>query len=303
MSHWQELNLAAINKRLAPVRRLPPGILFECRSQYNHIIVRRTADQVLLCYRHARRRVEEVESRLSLVDPLALLSEYTQAMLLALVWQPRPRHILLLGLGGGRLQMVLHHYLENASLYTAELDPVVIKVARRFFGFAPDERQHIAVKDGREYLRGVPSEAPYDLVFLDAYQAGGIPLRLCTREFYAECRASLTPEGAVTTNLQTSTPLYDAVRKTFAASFRHTAVFPLLAGNVIVIGSDATQFSLDEIRERAAAVQEHYQCDFALPQWAQTLTAKAPYRPSAPILHDANTLGTGSLSLRGSGLS
>jgi spermidine synthase len=303
MSRWQELNLAAINKRLALVRRLPPGILFERRSQYNHIIVRRTADQVLLCYRRARRRVEEVESRLSLVDPLALLSEYTQAMLLALVWQPRPHHILLLGLGGGRLQMVLHHYLENASLYTAELDPVVIKVARRFFGFAPDERQHIAVKDGREYLRAVPSEAPYDLVFLDAYQAGGIPLPLCTREFYAECRASLTPEGAVTTNLQTSTPLYDAVRKTFAASFRHTAVFPLLAGNVIVIGSDAARFSLDEIRERATAVQEHYQCDFALPQWAQTLAAKAPYRPSAPILHDANTLGTGSLSLRGSGLS
>lgn len=113
MSHWQELNLAAITKRLAPVRRMSPGILFERQSQHNHIIVRRTADQVLLCYRHDRHRSEEIESRLNLSDPLALASDYTQAMLLALAWQPAPHHILLIGLGGGRLQMVLHHYLSN----------------------------------------------------------------------------------------------------------------------------------------------------------------------------------------------
>ncbi|MBI3304544.1 MAG: fused MFS/spermidine synthase [Deltaproteobacteria bacterium] len=301
MSRWQELNLAAISRRLAPLRRMPPGILFERRSQYNHIVVRRTADQLLLCYRHAHRRSEEVESRLDPAHPLALLSEYTQAMLLALAWQSAPRHILLIGLGGGRLQMVLHHYLEDTILYTVELDPVVVEVARRFFGCAPDERQHLIVKDGRDYLRGMPPEAPYDLILLDAYRAGGIPLHLCTREFYAECRAALASGGAVATNLQASTPLYDAARKTFAASFRHTVVFPLLGGNVIVIGSDAERLDLQEIRKRAVAVQEHYRCDFALPEWAQVMAIAAPYRQSAPILHDTNAPSPGSLSPRGRG--
>jgi len=286
MSHWQELNLAAINRRLAPVRRMPPGILFAWRSQYNHIIVRRTTDQVVLCFRHEHRRLEEVEARLSLADPLALVSDYTKAMLLALAWQPAPRHILLIGLGGGRLQMVLHHYLQDTTLFSVEIDPVVVEVARRFLGFAPDARQHLTVKDGRDYLRGMPAEAPYDMILLDAYHAGGIPLHLSTREFYAECRAVLTPTGVVATNLQAGTPLYDAARKTFAASFRHTAVFPLLGGNVVVIGADADRLHRGEIQKRAAAVQQRYGCDFALPEWTQAGAIKAPYRPNAPILHD-----------------
>ena len=288
MSHWQELNLAAINKRLAPVRRLSPGILFEQRSQYNHIIVRRTADQILLCYRHEHHRSEEVQSRLSLTDPLALLSDYTQAMLLFLAWQPAPQHILLVGLGGGRLQMVLHHYLQDTVLFTVEIDPLTVEVARRFFGFASEVHQQLTVKDGRNYLRSLPTEAPYDVILLDAYQASGIPLHLCTREFYAECRAVLAPSGVIATNLQAGTPLYDAARKTFAASFRHTAVCPLLGGNVVVIGSDAERLYPDQIRERVIAAQQRYHCDFALPEWTQALAIKASYRPSAPILHDTD---------------
>jgi spermidine synthase len=289
MSRWQELNLVALTRRLAPLRRMPPGILFERVSRYNHIVVRWTTDQLLLCYRHPRHQIEEIESRLNPAAPLTLLSEYTQAMLLALVWQPAPRRILLVGLGGGRLQMVLHHYLEETTLYTVEIDPVVVEVARRFFGIVPDERQHIIVKDGRDYLRGMPAEAPYDLILLDAYHAGGIPLHLCTHEFYSECRAHLAPGGAVATNLQASTPLYDAARKTLAVSFRHTAVFPLLGGNVVVIGSDAERLSLQEIRARAGVLQERYGCDFSLPGKAGAFTVVAPYRQSAPVLHDVNS--------------
>src|SRR5262245_22791098 len=118
MSPWQRYNLAAIDKRLAVARHARQGVLFEQQSAYNDIVARRVGGQLHLCYRHPRQRIEEIESRLSLADPLALLSEYTQAMLLALVWCPIPRRILLIGLGGGRLQLVLHHYLEQASLLT-----------------------------------------------------------------------------------------------------------------------------------------------------------------------------------------
>lgn len=289
MSPWQEQNLAAITRRLSPRKRGLAGILFERQSLYNHIIVRRIADQLLLCYRHAHHRTEEVESRLSLTDPLRLLSDYTQAMLLALAWQPAPHRILLLGLGGGRLQMVLHQYLQDAELYTVELDPMVVDVARRFFGIVTDERQRITVKDGRDYLRGMPTEAPYDLILLDAFQVGGIPLHLCTREFYTECHANLSPGGVIATNLHTSTSLYDAVRKTFAVSFRHTLAFRLLGGNVVVIGTDTERLSLSELRQRAKEIQERYGFDYSLPELAQTHFSGAPYRQGAPILRDAHT--------------
>lgn len=288
MSPWQKSNVTAIEQRLAVIRRARPGVLFEQQSPYNYIIVRRITEQLLLCYRHPRQRVEEIESRLSLTDPLALMSEYTQAMLLVLAWRPTPRRMLLIGLGGGRLQLILHHYIEQASLYTVELDPLIVDVAQRFFGFALDERQHVIVKDGREYLRSVPTEALYDVIFLDAYRAGGIPLHLSTREFYQECRAALAPGGAIVANLQAGVALYHAARKTFTSVFRHVAAFPLLAGNVVVVGSDTEQLALDEIRARAASVQRQYGFDFALPSWAETMSTAMPSDPRAPLLRDSD---------------
>jgi spermidine synthase len=286
MSRWQEQNLTAVAQRLAPVRRLPLGVLFEQTSHYNHIIVRRTTDQLLLCYRNLQHHTEEVESRLTLDRPLSLSSIYTQVMLLALVWTPAPQRILLIGLGGGRLQMVLHHYLESTTLYTVEIDPIVVEVAGRFFGIAPDERQQIIVKDGREYLRSMPAEAPYDMILLDAYQASGIPFHLRTREFYAECYSALRTRGVVATNLQRATPLYEAALKTFLVSFSYTAVFPVLGGNVVVIGTNAAPLGFQEICDRARTLQSHYGWQFSLPEHAQLLVTAPLYRPNTKVLHD-----------------
>lgn len=288
MSPWQKHNLTAIDKRLVDARRARQGVLVERQSPYNDIVVRRAREQLLLCYRHPRQRVEEIESRLSLTEPLALMSEYTQAMLLALAWRSTPHRILLIGLGGGRLQVVLHHYLEQVSLYTVELDPLVLELAQQFFGFAIDDRQHVIVEDGRAYLSRALAEAPFDLIFLDAYRAGGVPSHLSTREFYDECRALLIPGGAVAANLQSGSSRYHAAQKTFASAFRHTAVFPLLGGNVVVIGSDTEHLDKDEIRVRAAAVQRQYGFDFALPSWAETLSTFSRLHPHAPILRDLN---------------
>jgi spermidine synthase len=124
---------------------------------------------------------------------------------------------------------------------------------------------------------------------LDAYQANGIPVHLCTREFYAECRANLTDSGVVATNLHASTSIYDAARKTFALAFRYTTAFRLLGGNVVVIGSDTERIGAPELCERVAAVQVRYGFDFSLPELARRQASGAPYRQNAPVLSDAYT--------------
>ena len=177
-----------------------------------------------------------------------------------------------------------------AQCHDHKYDPITQKEFYQLYAFFNNANEDVLdaplAGEMGPYLQSTPAEASYDLILLDAYQAGGVPLHLCTREFYAECRAHLTSAGVVATNLQASTPLYDAARKTFAVSFRHTATFPLLGGNVILIGSDAERLSLQQIRERASAVQERYRCDFSLPEWAQALASAAPYRQNTPILHD-----------------
>ena len=287
MSPWQEHNLAAITRRLAPLRHSPQGILFEQRSAYNHIVVRRKRNQLLLCYRHQQSRVEEVQSRLDPLSPLDLLSPYTQAMLLALVWCPQPRRILFIGLGGGRLQMILHHVFERAQLDTVELDPLVVDLATRFFGFCPDERQRAVIADGRSHIRALAAETTYDLIILDAYRAEGVAPHLLTYDFYSECHALLGLHGLVVSNLHSSTPIYDAARRTFVTAFRHTTACSVSSGNIVVVGSDTVALDPRKIQDRVALAEQSGISGLPLTAWAKHVSFRTPYRRRAPILRDS----------------
>jgi spermidine synthase len=216
-------------------------------------------------------------------------------MLLSLIWRPEPKRILLIGLGGGRLQMILHHYMEQVILHTVELDLLVVEVAERFFGICQDKRQRIMVQDGREYLRSAATHTAYDIILLDAYRVEGIPHHLSTQEFYNECRACLAPGGVVVTNLQSGTPGYDAARKTFDAAFQQTMVFPLFGGNVIAIGRDLasdppalTPIDEQEFYTRVGLVEQRFLGQIPLARLAQTRDKKRSYRKNVPILHDGD---------------
>ena len=291
MSPWQERNLAAITRRLAPLRHCPQGVLFAQRSAYNHVVVRRRQEQLLLCYRHPRSHVEEVQSRLDPLSPLDLLSPYTQAMLLALMWCPQPRRMLFIGLGGGRLQMVLHHVFESAQLETVELDPLVLDLATRFFGFFPDERQRAVIAEGRSHIRALAAGTTYDLIMLDAYRAEGVAPHLLTSDFYAECRARLGPHGLVVSNLHASTPVYDAARRTFAAAFRYTTACSVPSGNVIVTGSDTLAPDPGILRNQAALAERSRASGLPLTTWAKQVSLRTLYRRRAAILRDHEPSG------------
>ena len=285
--------MTVLAHRLAGVRTMRPGIVHEQVSAYNHIVVRRTRRQLLLCYRHPHSRLEEVQSRLDPTSPLALPSAYTQAMLLALVWQPHPRRILLIGLGGGRLQMTLHHYLERTTLHTVELDPLVVEIAERFFGLVQDSRQRIIVQDGWDYLRRTAGRPSYDLILLDAYRAQGIPAHLSTRKFYAECRTCLAPGGVLATNLHSGVPAYPAARTTFAAAWPHTVVFRVFGGNVVIVGSD---LALDEsaFSSRLAEVERCFLGRIPLARLAHSRDLQAHDGKTGRVLHDAGQRNTAS---------
>ena len=288
-SAWQKHNLAAICQRLAAVRAAArSGIVHEQVSAYNHIIVRRTRNQLLLCYRHPRSQVEEIESRLDLSDPLVLPSAYTQAMLLPLIWRPQSLRILLIGLGGGRLQMVLHHYLERVTLHTVELDALVVEAAERFFGIIQDGRQQITVQDGREYLRQTAGRRFYDLILLDAYRVEGVPYHLTTQEFYTECRACLAPGGVVATNLHSGISSYEAARTTFEMAWPRSVVVPVVGGNVVLIGGELAVLDQTAFSARLHLVeQQHFLGHISLARLAaRRHGTKTGSRKARQILHD-----------------
>jgi len=131
--------------------------------------------------------------------PAALALSYTRAMMGCLLFHPEPRHVLLVGLGGGSLAKFIYHALPKTRITALEIDPAVIALREEFKIPPDDERLSILEADGGEYLAREDVQA--DVILLDAYDAVGLPEALCTESFYSNCRRALGTHGVLSANL------------------------------------------------------------------------------------------------------
>src|SRR5881628_3214851 len=172
-------------------------VIYEKASPYNTIIV--TEDhkglRTLLFERGGGR-----QSVVKPGDPDHLELPYARTALAGLALCEEPRRMLVVGLGGGSLPMFLRAHYPAATIDVAEIDPDVVEVAKRFFGFREDERMRSHVGDGRQFIEDA-RQADYDLIFLDAFGARDVPKHLTTREFLQATRRALKPDGVVVSNV------------------------------------------------------------------------------------------------------
>ena len=83
-------------------------------------------------------------------DPGKLLFEYTQVMLLGLLFA-EPRKVLCLGLGAGSLATALHRHCKQAKITAVELRQAVIDVAENYFYLPRGKRlQAVTLMSGGE---------------------------------------------------------------------------------------------------------------------------------------------------------
>src|SRR5467141_3005124 len=166
-------------------------VIYEKASPFNTIIV--TEDhkgmRTLLFERGGGR-----QSVVKPGDPDHLELPYARAALAGLALCEEPRRMLVVGLGGGSLPMFLRAHYPAATIDVAEIDPDVVDVAKKFFGFVEDERMRAHVGDGRQFIEKAPP-GDYDLIFLDAFGARDVPKHLTTREFLQITRRALKPNG------------------------------------------------------------------------------------------------------------
>lgn len=190
-------------------------------------------------------------------DPRKMVFEYTRMMTSALFVQPDPRSILIIGLGGATLPNALHHLLPGTTIDTVELDPAVLRVAERFFGYEPDERQCIFLEDGRAFVERAEREGrQYDMVLLDAFDVDYIPPQLMTLEFLEHVKRILSDSGIVAANSFTQSRLYERESATYAAVFRQ--YFNLRAGldgNRVIIAAKGALPDISDIERNARAWQ------------------------------------------------
>jgi spermidine synthase len=69
-------------------------------------------------------------------------------MMAFLLFNPRPRRILILGLGGGSLAKFCYRHLPSATITAVEIDPHVMALREEFRVPADDERFRVLQGDG-----------------------------------------------------------------------------------------------------------------------------------------------------------
>jgi spermidine synthase len=192
-------------------------VIYEKASPFNTIIV--TEDhrglRTLLFERGGGR-----QSVVKPGDPDHLELPYARVALAGLALCEEPRRILVVGLGGGTLPMFLRKHYPAAAIDAAEIDPEVVDVAKKYFGFREDERMHARTGDGRRFIENA-AQADYDIIFLDAFGARDVPKHLTTLEFLQITRRALKPSGVVVSNVwrPASNPLYDSMARTYREAF------------------------------------------------------------------------------------
>jgi spermidine synthase len=162
--------------------------------------------------------IREVQSRMSVEDPCALDLEYSRTMMGFLLFKPEPRHIGMIGLGGGSLAKFCHRYLPTARIEVVEINPHVLALRDEFSIPPDDERLTVKLGDGAAFVRDAPTAC--DVLMVDGFDYDGQPSALSSQAFYDDCADHLEPDGILAVNLFSQHPKYglfvDRIRRSFA---------------------------------------------------------------------------------------
>jgi predicted membrane-bound spermidine synthase len=122
------------------------------------------------------------------------LAPYIHA-LYGVVRQARPRHVLMIGCGGGTLASMLTR--AGVTVTLVDNDPQSFRLARSYFHLP--ETVTCVVDDGAAFLRQTPDR--YDAIVLDAYAKGRVPRHLVTARFFALVKTRLARGGLLAMNV------------------------------------------------------------------------------------------------------
>ncbi len=146
---------------------------------------------------------DTMESRMEVKNPYAGAFEYTDYFQTIWLWKPDIKSILMMGLGGASTQKAMAHYHPEVTMETAEIDPMVAEVAKKYFSYVLGDKQKLTVIDGRQFL--LHSKNKYDAILMDAYTQGrygaSIPYELVTKEFFQLTKDHLAPDGVLAYNI------------------------------------------------------------------------------------------------------
>jgi len=241
-------------------------LIYQKDSLYHRILVYKSGSVVTL--RFGKQPAVQVQSQVDLSNLRKHILGYTKLAFCGLLYQPQPRRILVLGLGGGVIPREMHHYFPAIEIDVAEIDPEIQQISTQLFGFREDDRLRVHISDGRMFIREqLRREAveKYDIVVLDAFNSDYIPFHLMTREFLEQVKGVLAEDGVVVANVFQNNRLFDAELATFLAVFGRCQVYVDEYSTNAMLVSPGPAVPLLTVREaagRAETLQRRHRFNF-----------------------------------------
>ncbi len=143
-----------------------------------------------------------VQGAMRLAKPDNIELEYIQMMMMWMLFNDKPRHIVQLGLGSAALTKFCYHRFPDAKVSVAELNPNVIAACRALFGLPPnDARLDVREMNALDFVLERANHGKVDVLQVDLYDEEARGPVLDTPEFYQGCYDCLGPDGIMTTNV------------------------------------------------------------------------------------------------------
>jgi spermidine synthase len=252
-----------LREERGPVASDQPGdVVFRKDTRYHRITVVDSDGSRYLRFDNS------YQSGMFLDRPFATRFDYTDYLDLGLAYNPGAKDVLFVGLGGASAPKRFFRDFPELRLQVAELDPVVVDVARTYFEMPDDPRLRVTDEDGRRFL--TRNDAKWDVIVLDAFYADAVPFHLATLEFMQLVHERLAPGGVVVANIigaqaGSQSRLLRSMYRTYRAVFPTVVVHPVNPSggelptdikNLIVVAGDSPAPSKEFLAERWAETRK-----------------------------------------------
>lgn len=204
------------------------------------------------------------QSAMLLADPDALIAQYTRKMMAFLLFNPNPKHIVMIGLGGGSLAKFCYRHLPRSRITVVEISEDVIALREEFCIPKDDERFRIVNEDGARFVERLAE--PMDVLLIDAFDADGIALSLARSDFYLSAARQLTGSGMLVMNFWGPCDRYVDNLAQARAAFGDSLLLVPVCGDVNVLlfafKHPAPRTITDDLESLARQLQMRLTLDF-----------------------------------------
>ena len=195
---------------------------------------------------------------ISLNNPALLMLEYTRLIMASFYLNPQPASVLIIGLGGGVLPAAFWSIAPHATIDMVEIDEDVIQVALEYFGLVMRNDSAVHQMDGRMFVeKALANGKKYDLVVLDAFIDGDVPVHLKTLEFLQEVRQILSDDGVFVANTSCGSVDYHKESATYYQVFgRYLYIKKAMR---VILAAKNNNFTMAGVRHQASMLVQALQ--------------------------------------------